>query len=94
MLHKDILRPPKVISMLASRACRKSVMIGKALNEKEQEKILNNLSVLEAPWNCPHGRPTMRFLENLKNFGKSSRKPNRPVNLLSKEELAVLPDPK
>jgi len=55
-------RPPKVWKMLANRACRHAIMIGKALRLHEMEKVLANLGTLEQPWNCPHGRPTMRHL--------------------------------
>ena len=58
-------RPSKVRSMFASRACRSSVMIGDALSKKDMYKLVNQLSTLEQPWNCPHGRPTMRHLINL-----------------------------
>lgn len=57
-------RPPKVWQLLACRACRGAVMIGKALRVSEMEKILTNLGTLQQPWNCPHGRPTMRHLVN------------------------------
>ncbi|KAK1315829.1 DNA mismatch repair protein PMS1 [Acorus calamus] len=62
----DSLCPSRVRSMLASRACRSSVMIGDALGRKEMQKILENLASLRSPWNCPHGRPTMRHLIDLR----------------------------
>jgi len=55
-------RPQKVWKMLACRACRGAIMIGKGLRANEMEKILMNLGTLQQPWNCPHGRPTMRHL--------------------------------
>ena len=58
-------RPSKVRSMFASRACRSSVMIGDALSTKDMYKLVCQLSTLDQPWNCPHGRPTMRHLINL-----------------------------
>ena len=58
-------RPSKVRSMFASRACRLAVMIGDVLNKKDMYKLVRQLSNLEQPWNCPHGRPTMRHLINL-----------------------------
>ncbi|ELT88556.1 hypothetical protein CAPTEDRAFT_218769 [Capitella teleta] len=58
-------RPTRVRQMLASRACRKSIMIGTALNQPEMNKLLRHMSEIEHPWNCPHGRPTMRHLINL-----------------------------
>lgn len=51
--------------MLASRACRSSVMIGDPLRKNEMQKIVEHLADLESPWNCPHGRPTMRHLVDL-----------------------------
>lgn len=48
--------------MLASRACRSSIMIGRALDAPAMRRILSRLAQLDAPWNCPHGRPTMRHL--------------------------------
>lgn len=59
------VHPSRVRAMLASRACRSSIMIGDALCKKEMEKILCHLAELDSPWNCPHGRPTMRHLADL-----------------------------
>ncbi|KAB5555454.1 hypothetical protein PHYPO_G00034430 [Pangasianodon hypophthalmus] len=58
-------RPSRVRQMFASRACRKSVMIGTALNTSEMKKLVVHMGEIEQPWNCPHGRPTMRHLVNL-----------------------------
>ncbi|XP_071505318.1 mismatch repair endonuclease PMS2-like [Diadema antillarum] len=58
-------RPTRVRQMFASRACRKSIMIGTALNQAEMKKLVCHMGELEQPWNCPHGRPTMRHLFNL-----------------------------
>lgn len=55
-------RPSKVRSMFAMRACRSSIMIGQSLNKPKMENIVQHLSTLDKPWNCPHGRPTMRHL--------------------------------
>ncbi|ODV59577.1 ATP-binding mismatch repair protein ASCRUDRAFT_81886 [Ascoidea rubescens DSM 1968] len=55
----------KIYSMFASRACRMSIMIGKPLNISKMKKVVSNLSQLDKPWNCPHGRPTMRHLMEL-----------------------------
>jgi DNA mismatch repair protein PMS2 len=54
--------------MLAMRACRSSIMIGKALDHRRMKKVLGNLATLKAPWNCPHGRPTMRHLADLRKL--------------------------
>ena len=61
-----ICRPSRIRSMFASRACRKSVMIGTALSKKEMRKLVHHMGEIDQPWNCPHGRPTMRHLVNLK----------------------------
>ncbi|KRY08205.1 FH1/FH2 domain-containing protein 3 [Trichinella patagoniensis] len=64
----NLCMPTKIRSILASRACRKSVMIGTALSMEEMQQIVERLSSIEHPWNCPHGRPTVRHLINLATF--------------------------
>ena len=61
----DIPRPSKVRKMFAMRACRSSVMIGKSLSTKQMQKLVKNMGEIDKPWNCPHGRPTMRHLFGL-----------------------------
>ncbi|KAG5356840.1 DNA mismatch repair protein [Yarrowia sp. E02] len=61
----DSVRPKKVRDVFASRACRGSVMVGTALKDKEMDRIVRNLAGLDKPWNCPHGRPTMRHLMDI-----------------------------
>ncbi|GFG32886.1 hypothetical protein Cfor_01390, partial [Coptotermes formosanus] len=58
-------RPSRVRAMFASRACRKSVMIGMALSKTDMRRLVDHMGEIEQPWNCPHGRPTMRHLLNL-----------------------------
>lgn len=60
-----IVRLPKAVAMFASRACRHSIMIGTALSKVEMEKIVLKMFEVEQPWNCPHGRPTMRHVAGL-----------------------------
>ncbi|KAK3944792.1 mismatch repair endonuclease PMS2 [Diplogelasinospora grovesii] len=55
-------RPSKVRKMFAMRACRSSIMIGKALSLSQMEKVVRHMGEMDKPWNCPHGRPTMRHL--------------------------------
>ncbi|XP_006647441.1 DNA mismatch repair protein PMS1 isoform X2 [Oryza brachyantha] len=64
----DSICPSRVRAMLASRACRMSTMIGDPLTKAEMKKILKNLTGLRSPWNCPHGRPTMRHLADLRTI--------------------------
>ncbi|KAM5228479.1 mismatch repair endonuclease PMS2 [Ctenodactylus gundi] len=58
-------RPSRVRQMFASRACRQSVMIGTALSTSEMKKLITHMGEMDHPWNCPHGRPTMRHVANL-----------------------------
>ncbi|KAI1095955.1 DNA mismatch repair protein MutL [Rostrohypoxylon terebratum] len=57
-----IPRPSRVRNMFAMRACRSSVMIGKHLTTPQMQKLVRHMGELDKPWNCPHGRPTMRHL--------------------------------
>ena len=72
--RKETIRPPKINSMFASRACRKSLMVGRALNRTEQRRVVKNLATMNQPWNCPHGRPTMQHLVELNKTSSSQSK--------------------
>ncbi|SMR62774.1 unnamed protein product [Zymoseptoria tritici ST99CH_3D1] len=61
----EIPRPKKVQKMLAMRACRSSIMVGRTLTESQMRKVVVHMGEMEKPWNCPHGRPTMRHLAGL-----------------------------
>lgn len=63
--EKHIFRPTRVRQMLASRACRSAVMIGTVLNTSEMHKLIMQMTQMQNPWNCPHGRPTIRHLLSL-----------------------------
>lgn len=45
-----IYRPSRIRSMLASRACRKSVMIGTALDKKRMMQLLSHMGEIDHPW--------------------------------------------
>ena len=62
---QHIPRPSKIRKLLASRACRGSVMIGKTLKVGKMEEIVKHMGSMDKPWSCPHGRPTMRHLYGL-----------------------------
>ena len=70
-LHK--VKPSSLRAMYASKACRKSIMIGDSLNKFEMKRIITHLSEIVKPWNCPHGRPTLRHLINLEMYKKISQ---------------------
>ncbi|KAL1608517.1 ATP-binding mismatch repair protein [Paraconiothyrium brasiliense] len=63
-----IPRPSKIRKLLASRACRGSVMIGKTLKKSKMEDIVKHMGSMDKPWSCPHGRPTMRHLYGLEKW--------------------------
>jgi len=46
-LHTDMFRPDKTRKMLANRACRNAIMVGRALNKRQMREIAINLSGLE-----------------------------------------------
>lgn len=51
--------------MFAMRACRKSVMVGMPLKSSQMSAVVRHMGKMDQPWNCPHGRPTMRHLCDL-----------------------------
>jgi len=61
----NVVRCSKARAMFAMRACRKSVMIGMPLNKSQMTTVVQHMGTIEQPWNCPHGRPTMRHLFDL-----------------------------
>ena len=61
---------PKLRSMFAMRACRSAVMIGTALEHSKMKQIVSQLARLDQPWNCPHGRPTLRHLVSLNDLAQ------------------------
>ncbi|GLJ59400.1 hypothetical protein SUGI_1507230 [Cryptomeria japonica] len=52
----------KIKSVAATRACRKSIMIGDKLNWAQMDNIVSKMATLENPWICAHNRPTIRHL--------------------------------
>ena len=60
-----IPRPSSIRKLFAMRACRSSVMIGRTLQKKDMKGLVKHMGEIEKPWNCPHGRPTMRHLYGL-----------------------------
>ncbi len=51
-----------VATTLASKACRSAIMIGAPLSNAQMSAIVRNLSTMNKPWICAHGRPTVRLL--------------------------------
>lgn len=67
-ISENVPRPSKVRHMFAMRACRSSVMIGKTLTLKQMGTLVRKMGEIDRPWNCPHGRPTMRHLCGLQEW--------------------------
>ncbi|KAF6747529.1 hypothetical protein DFP72DRAFT_604810 [Ephemerocybe angulata] len=64
-----MVRCSKARAMFASRACRKSVMVGMPLNHSQMLTVVRHMGTMDQPWNCPHGRPTMRHLADIRAMG-------------------------
>lgn len=45
-----VLRPSRIRAMFASRACRKSVMIGSALSKNEMRRLIDHMGQIDQPW--------------------------------------------
>ncbi|PKI83894.1 ATP-binding mismatch repair protein [Malassezia vespertilionis] len=72
-------RCSKVRDMFASRACRKSIMVGSALDARQMRLVVHHMGEIEQPWNCPHGRPTIRHLVSLSHAPHIASYTQRPV---------------
>lgn len=48
-IHKHA-RPTKVRDMLASRACRKSIMVGSALDRSQMQRVVRHMGEIDQPW--------------------------------------------
>ncbi|KAK2740564.1 hypothetical protein FQN57_006068 [Myotisia sp. PD_48] len=72
---QTVARPSKVRKMFAMRACRSSIMVGKYLTQRQMEKVVRNMGTIDKPWNCPHGRPTMRHLTSLGQWKQWDEEP-------------------
>ena len=48
-------------------------MIGKVLTKPMMTRLVSKMGEIDKPWNCPHGRPTMRHVCRLNSlFDESS----------------------
>jgi DNA mismatch repair protein PMS2 len=60
--YRILARLTKAFAIIASRACRSSVMISTPLSESEMERIVQCLGDSENPWHCAHGRTTVNHV--------------------------------
>jgi DNA mismatch repair protein PMS2 len=63
-------RLPRTRAMFASRACRSAIMIGRHLTLSRMRRLVDGMAELDQPWNCPHGRPTLRHLVDLEEIDR------------------------
>ena len=47
---------------MATFACKNAYKVGDRLRSSEMRGLLDSLYKMDAPFNCPHGRPTLAFL--------------------------------
>jgi DNA mismatch repair protein MutL len=60
LMHAEKARNENVVDeMLYTIACKAAVKANQRLDEREIESLLRELSKLENPYTCPHGRPTI-----------------------------------
>ncbi|PIL33828.1 hypothetical protein GSI_03534 [Ganoderma sinense ZZ0214-1] len=69
----QMVRCSKARAMFAMRACRRSIMIGTALNKRQMALVVQHMGTMDQPWHCPHGRPTMRHLSDIVGMGWNCR---------------------
>ena len=55
----DIKNIENIKDRVANVACKASIKAGNILSNSEAESLIKELLKLDAPFNCPHGRPTM-----------------------------------
>ncbi|GAA5815875.1 hypothetical protein MFLAVUS_009394 [Mucor flavus] len=67
----EMVRCSRIRAMFAMRACHKAVRIGQKLNMRQMTQIVGHMGDIDQPWNCPHGRPSMRHLLSLDHFRQS-----------------------
>ncbi|KDQ22880.1 hypothetical protein PLEOSDRAFT_1050272 [Pleurotus ostreatus PC15] len=77
----QMVRPSKTRAMFAMRACRKSVMVGMPLTRRQMTTVIRHMGTMDLPWNCPHGRPTMRHLSDISSTQEHLKAPAfRPID--------------
>jgi DNA mismatch repair protein MutL len=47
---------------MATYACKNAYKVGDRLKASEMRGLLDSLYKMDAPFNCPHGRPTIASL--------------------------------
>src|SRR3989338_6224927 len=71
-------KPPCILRVLNSKACRSAIMFGDVLTIQQSSDLLENLKSCRTPFQCAHGRPSISPLVDLDSF---STPPQRRLNL-------------
>ena len=58
---------------MASFACKNAYKVGDRLKATEMRGLLDSLYKMDAPFNCPHGRPTLASLGKITSLIPSSK---------------------
>ena len=67
--YGSIVKPLRAVwHSLATKACRSSIMIGTALDKRTLTTIVRHMATMSQPWNCPHGRPTLRHVGYISQY--------------------------
>ena len=78
ILHNNIA-PPRIRKIFASKSCKASVRLGDPLLDSTAKRIIADLAYCEKPFNCPHGRPVLRFLDLTSRSVSTSEEPIPPT---------------
>ena len=80
-LPAEVIRPPALLRIHASKACRTAVMFGDPLTVKQGEDILTSLAETSLPFQCAHGRPTMTPMADIHDLHSSRARKlkNHPI---------------
>lgn len=53
---------------MANYACKNAYKVGDVLKSTEMRGLLDSLYKMDAPFNCPHGRPTLASLGKIEDL--------------------------
>lgn len=89
--YGSIVRPLRSVwHSMATKACRSSIMIGTVLSDGTMRDIVDHLSTMDQPWNCPHGRPTLRHIGHVSKIKEGSRPPRQePTHQKDDDDVAL-----
>ena len=73
-----LIRPPAVNRILASRACRSALKFGDKVSTPECANLLAKLACTHFPFQCAHGRVSVRPLLPLRYLAERQRKLESP----------------